>query len=234
MDMPVAMPGETPLEEVCRRLKSVAANVGLLAVDAPDLASTVFRGGDGSEAARLRPSDLPHPVRALRIGRYAVVIAMLPAQASVEAVNETLRRFRNQCVVARSYLSTIEALDLQGILVGPRGSEPIDDWRPLSLLVERDDRVARKFAWLRPADEAADDASFSDLVKRTFLARPWINDATFTMAALDNLNRAAAMWDTTVSRDTVDEWVRLSLEPSDDADTLVEGLVATWSRRGKA
>jgi hypothetical protein len=61
-----------------------------------------------------------------------------------------------------------------------------------------------KFAWLRPADEEADDTSFRDVVKRTFLARPWINDATFTMAALDNLNRAAAMWDTTVSRDTVE------------------------------
>ena len=54
------------------------------------------------------------------------------------------------------------------------------------------------------------------------------------MAALDNLNRAAAMWDTSVPRDTVDEWVKLSLAPRDDADTLVQGLVDTWARRGQS
>jgi hypothetical protein len=110
----------------------------------------------------------------------------------------------------------------------------MDDWRPLALLVERDDRVARKFAWLRPADKSADDASFGDLVKRTFLARPWVNESTFTVAALDNLNRAAAMWDASVPRDTVDEWVKLSLGPRDDPDTLVTGLVEAWSRRGRS
>lgn len=227
-------PAESTLDRLHTRLTAVAAEVNLPAVDAPELTTNVFLGGGGVEAARLEPGDLPRPVRALRLGRYAVVLAMLPDQASLEATTECLRRFRNQCVVARSYLSANEALDLQGILVGPRGSEPVDDWRPLALLVQRDDRVARKFAWLRPADEAADEASFEDLIKRTFLARPWINDATFTMAALDNLNRAAAMWDTTVPRDTVDEWVKLSLAPRVDADTLVQGLVDTWARRGQS
>jgi hypothetical protein len=103
----------------------------------------------------------------------------------------------------------------------------------MALLVERDDRVARKFAWLRPESEEADDASAADLIKRTFLARPWETHATFTMAALDNLNRAAAMWDASVPRDTVDEWVRLALGPKSDADALVEGLVDAWARRGR-
>jgi hypothetical protein len=216
------------------RLASAATSVGLTASDAPELTGNIFRGGEGAEVARLPPSNLPGVVRALRLGRYAVLLGLLPDQPSIEAVEECLRRFRNQCVVARSYLSANEALDLQGVLVGPRGSEPLDDWRPLALLVERDDRVARKFAWLRPADEAADPVSFAELLKRTFLARPWKNEATFTMAALDNLNRAAAMSDASVPRDTVDEWVKLALTERADPDILVDGLVDAWKRRGQA
>jgi len=234
MSSPSQTPSEVTLERLHTRLAAAAEAVGLAAADAPELIVNVFMGGDGTEAARLPPTDLPHPVRALRLARYTVLLAMLPQQPSLEAVTESLRRFRNQCVVARSYLSANEALDLQGVLVGPRGSEPMDEWRPLALLVERDDRVARKFAWLRPADEAADEPSFRDLVKRTFLARPWINESTFTMAALDNLNRAAAMWDTAVPRDTVDEWVKLSLGPRADSDALVQGLVDAWARRGRS
>lgn len=234
MNPQIPSPAETTLSDLHARLVAAAQAVDLPAVDAPHLTSNVFFGGEGSEAAQLKVGDLPHPTRALQIGRYSVLLTMLPEQPSLEAVTEALRRFRNQCVVARSYLSAYGALDLQGVLVGPRGSEPMDDWRPLALLLERDDRVARKFVWLRPAHPAADDASFADLIKRTFLARPWVNDATFTMAALDNLNRAAAMWDTSVPRDTVDEWVRLSLAPREDADTLVQGLVDTWARRGQS
>lgn len=226
-------PARGTLDRLHAYLRARADAVGLKAEDAPNLTSNVFLGGEGSQTARLEPEDLPYPVRALQIGRYAVLLAMLPEQPSLEAITEALRRFRNQCVVARSYLPPNAALDLQGILVGPRGSEPTEEWRPMALLVERDDRVARKFAWLRPESEDADDASAADLIKRTFLARPWVTDATFTMAALDNLNRAAAMWDASVPRDTVDEWVRLALGPKSDADVLVEGLVDAWARRGR-
>ena len=225
---------EPALDELHARLTTAAEEVGLQAEDAPQLTTNVFYGGERTEKARLKPSELPHPVRAIRIDRYAVILAMLPEQPSLESVMEAVRRLRNQCVVARSYMSANEALDLQGILVGPRGSERLDDWRPLGVLVERDDRVARKFAWLRPADSAADAASFADLIKRTFLARPWKTDETFTMAALDNLKRAAAMWDASVPRDTVDEWVNLSLAPKTDADALVEALVEAWGRRGQS
>lgn len=234
MSQSSSTPLEAMLNRVHARFIEAAEAVGLAARDAPKLTANVFMGGDGTEAARLPANDLPYPVRALEIGRYKLLLATLPEQPSLEAVTESLRRFRNQCVVARSYLSANEALDLQGVLVGPRGSEPMDEWRPLALLVERDDRVARKFAWLRPADEAADESSFRDLIKRTFLARPWVNNSTFSMAALDNLHRAAAMWDTTVPRDTVDEWVKLSLGERADADALVQGLVEAWRRRGRS
>ena len=106
----------------------------------------------------------------------------------------------------------------------------MDNWQTLALSVERDERVARKLAWLRPAQPSADEASFADFLKRTFLARPWKHQAVFTMAALDNMNKIAAVGD--VPRNTVGEWMRLALTQPDPS-TLVEGLVDAWSRRGQ-
>ena len=107
------------------------------------------------------------------------MLGVLPETASIDAVRETLRRYRNQCVIARSFLSPNQVLDLQLMLVGPRGSERSAEWRSLALMVERDDRVARKLAWLRPEDPARDPESFADFLKRTFLARPWKIMANF-------------------------------------------------------
>lgn len=230
-DLPPASPTEAPLDWVQAALGAAAAGVGLTVELEQRLASAVFRGGEASAAATLNVSDLPTAVRGLRIGRYAVLLGLLPEIPSSEAITETLRRYRNQCVIARSYLTPNAALDLQLFLIGPRGSEPLDDWQPLALIVERDERVARKLAWLRPARSSADEASFADFIKRTFLARPWKHPAVFTMAALDNLNKIAAVGD--VPRDTVGEWVRLALSQGSDPPALVEGLVDAWSKRGQ-
>ncbi len=219
------------LDWVESALRSYAVGLELTVQTAPQLASTVFRGGDAHTAAKLEPSELPNVVRAVHIGRYAILLGLLPEVASAEAVNETLRRYRNQCVIARSYLTPNEALDLQLFLVGPRGSERKSDWQPLALVIERDDRVARKLVWLRPSEPEAEEASFADFIKRTFLARPWQHDAMFTMAALDNLNRAAAIGE--VPRDTVGEWVQLALTRREDPLSLVEGLVDAWAKRGQ-
>src|SRR5258706_10713770 len=100
MSAPAATPSEATLDQLQGRLVAAAESAGLPAADAPDLTSNVFMGGGGTEAARLPASDLPSPIRALRIGRYTVLLSMLPEQPSLEAVTETLRRFRNQCVVA--------------------------------------------------------------------------------------------------------------------------------------
>jgi len=216
------------------RLVKEARVAGLAVSDADALSRDEFNGGAHSDAARLNADDLLRPVAAVRLGRYSVVIGMLPSEASPEAIRETLRRFRNQCVVARSYLQPNEALDLQGLLVGPRGSERDDEWRAVALMVERDDRVARKFVWLRPDAVDADESSFQDLVKRTFLARPWKSEGTFTMAALDNLKRVASTWDSGVPRSTVDEWMELGVSKIDDPDELVGKLVESWSRRGQS
>jgi hypothetical protein len=227
-------PTVDPLKWVEASVISAGEKVFLSAVRAPELSSNVFRGGEDAASAQLNPTDLPTSVRVLKLGRYVVLLGLLPEQASKEAVNEAVRRYRNQCVIARSYVTPNEALDLQLILIAPRGSERTNDWQTLALLVERDDRVARKLVWLRPSDPEADIESFVEFTKRTFLARPWNHDAVFTMAALDNLNRAAAMADASVPRNTVDEWIKLALTESNDAASLVNSLVEVWSRRGQA
>jgi DNA-directed RNA polymerase specialized sigma24 family protein len=107
----------------------------------------------------------------------------------------------------------------------------VDNWKTLALSVERDERVARKLAWLRPAQAAADETSFADFLKRTFLARPWKHQAVFTMAALDNMSKIAAVGD--VPRNTVGEWMQLALTQRSDPPALVEGFVDAWSRRGQ-
>jgi len=234
MTEPVDTSPSADLDRLHARFWAAAGSVNFSPLDAPELTGDVFKGGDTSDVARLPPSDLPAAVRALRYGRYSCLFGLLPDKPTLGAVNDCLRRFRNQCVVARSYLAPNEALDLQGILLGPRGSEPDDDWKAVALTVERDDRVARKFVWLRPIDPAGDDASFADVISRTVLARPWVSDDTFTMAALDNLNRVAAEAQASVPRTTVDKWVSLALTERDDPDGLVDKLIAAWAERGQA
>jgi hypothetical protein len=225
---------EDPLLWFVTSLRGAAHGLDLKSVDNADLAGTTFRGGDASTSTKLNPSELPSVKQGMRVGRYAVVIGVLPDTPTVEAVRETLRRYRNQCVVARSYLSANEALDLQLMLVGPRGSEQNAEWRSLALMVERDDRVARKLAWLRPVDMERDGESFAEFLKRTFLARPWQYEGKFSVAGLDRLNAADGTGDSGVPRSTADEWEAIALKPEENPAKVVDALIAAWQRRGPA
>ena len=197
------------------------------------LAGTSFNGGSTASTS-LSPTDLPTESHAIRIDRFNIVLGVLPDVPTLEAVRETLRRYRNQCVVARSFLGANETLDLQLMLLGPRSSERQDAWRALALMVERDDRVARKLAWLRPEDPKHDEESFADFLKRTFLARPWIlNEREFEDAALDALSSGAATAPG-LPRTTADEWERIALNDKKSPDEVVTALVKAWERRGQA
>ncbi|TMV83419.1 hypothetical protein FGG78_22805 [Thioclava sp. BHET1] len=200
----------------------------------PQYAERVFAGGGESTSARLEVNDLPAHARGLQIDRYAIVLALMPEAPSEEGVGDTVRRARNQCVVARSYLSSSATVDLHAILLGPRGSEGSDAWRALALIAERDERVARKLVWLRPEDPGADEASFAEFTQRTFLARPWVTDAVFSMAPLDNISRAAAAGE--VPRDTASTWIQLASgadeEGDRDSDAMVDAMIAAWRQRG--
>lgn len=221
------------LTDFAERLRTAALDLNLKVEDRPELASTTFNGGS-SKSTSISPTDLPAESHAFRIDRFNIVLGVLPEIATLEAVRETLRRCRNQCVVARSYLGTNESLDLQLMLLGPRSSERQEAWRALALMVERDDRVARKLAWLRPEDEKRDAESFTDFLKHTFLARPWVHDkGKFEDAALDELSASDAS-SQGLPRTLADEWERIALDEKKNPDDIVSSLVKAWARRGQA
>lgn len=228
-DVPAVSPALEALAEGEALLVARAAALDLKAEARPNYAGGIFAGGSDTPSARLEPGDLPNHVQGLQIDRFPVLLMLLPEAPNEEALRDVIRRVRNQCVVARSYLSPSAALDLHAILIGPRGSEGVDRWRSLALIAERDERVARKLVWLRPVEAGADEASFDEFAKRTFLARPWVTDAVYSMAPLDNVSRAAALGE--IPRDTAGEWIRLASEPGVEPDALVEQLVASWQRR---
>jgi hypothetical protein len=158
------------LADFAERLRRAALALDLKVEDRPELASATFNGGS-SKSTTLSLTDLPAESHAIRIDRFNIVLGILPEVAAMEAVLETLRRCRNQCVVARSFLGTNETLDLQLMLLGPRASERQEAWRAMALMVERDDRVARKLAWLRPEDPLNDDESFVGPCRRSVRGR---------------------------------------------------------------
>ena len=221
------------LADFVSRLRTAALALDLKVENRPELASANFNGGS-SKSTSISPTDLPAESHAIRIDRFNIVLGVLPDIATLEAVRETLRRYRNQCVVTRSYLGTNETLDLQLMLLGPRSSEWQEDWRSLALMVERDDRVARKLAWLRPEDENRDEESFTDFLRRTFLARPWVHDEDkFEDVALDELSGANASTQG-LPRTLADEWERIALDDTKSPDEIVSALVKAWERRGQA
>lgn len=212
-----------------RLLQERASHLGLIVESRTGYAGRIFSGGGDTPSARIEAGDLPNHVRGFQIGRYAVLLTLLPEAPDEAGIGEVVRRVRNQCVVARSFLAPAAALDLYVILIGPRGSEGVDKWKSLALVAERDERVARKLVWLRPRDAGADGQSFEDFTRRSFFARPWVTNAIFSMASLDNVSRALAFDD--LPRDTAGEWIRLATEPELEPDDLAEQLVASWKRR---
>lgn len=221
------------LADFSDRLRKAALALGLEFEERPELASATFNGGS-TKSTTLSPTDLPTESYAIRIDRFNIVLSILPDVAAMEAVIETLRRCRNQCVVARSFLGTNETLDLQLMLLGPRASERQEAWRAMALMVERDDRVARKLAWLRPEDPLNDDESFSEFLKRTFLARPWVHaEGQFEDVALDELSGTGATA-LGLPRTTAGEWERIALDEKMTPDDIVAALVKSWARRVQA
>jgi len=221
------------LADFAERLRRAALALALKVEDRPELASATFNGGL-SKSTTLSPTDLPAESHAIRIDRFNIVLGILPDVAAMEAVHETLRRCRNQCVVARSFLGTNETLDLQLMLLGPRASEQQEAWHAMALMVERDDRVARKLAWLRPEYPLNDDESFAEFLKRTFLARPWVHaEGQFKDVALDALSGTGASAPG-LPRTTAEEWQRIALDEKKTSDEIVEALVKSWERRGQA
>jgi hypothetical protein len=216
------------LAKLAERLAVAAAERGLDCTPRPEFVSSCFRGSE-SDAMRMNPTDLPAAATGLSIGRHTLVLGLLPETPAFAAVRETIRRYRNQCVIARSYLSANAALDLQLIVAGPTGSEASREWEAMALMVERDDRVARKLAWLRPADPANEDESFTEFLGRSFLSRPWAGAPKVEPALLDQLSASDSA--AVVPRDTAGQWEAIALRGEEDSFKTVDALVAAWAKR---
>lgn len=226
---PSDAPAAETLAVVATALTAYAVNAGLKVSDAPQLVADTFVGGRGEASAGLKARDLPAFRRGISLGRHPVILGLLPEPPDGAGLADALRQHRNQCVVARGALSPNAALDLVLVLIAPRGSEGRDAWRATALAIERDDRVARKLVWLRPADRRDDPDSFDAFAKRTFLARPWATTARFSVATLDDI--AAELDSGSNARDTSGRWIRLAVERGGNPDHLVDGLVEVWNER---
>lgn len=190
---------------------------------------TAFNGG-ATAATTLSASDLPGECIGLAIGRFALILGVLPDCPSQEAVQEAVRRYRNQCLIARSYLSPSQSLDLQLMLLGPRGSDIDSEWDTLAKLVERDDRVARKLVWLLPEIPDRDEESFNQFIKQTFLARPWRGFSKLEDVELDKLSDAEVKGNG-LPRATVEAFEEIALDDEKTSDEIVDALVKAWQTR---
>ena len=196
----------------------------------PEFSGTSFNGSD-AHSATLSSSDIPAECIALSIGRYTLILGALPDTPTKIAVEEVVRRYRNQCVVARSHLKPSESLDMQLMLLGPRGSDTNSDWDTLAKLVERDDRVARKLVWLMPEAPEGDDTGYDQFIKRSLFSRPWRKPSDFKDLELDKLSDADVKGDGLPSA-MVEAWEKIALDPEKTPDEIVDAIVKVWQTKG--
>lgn len=156
----------------------------------------------GSSPNRVE-NDLPKEVIATKLDGVPVLLGQLENPADRPRVQDALRRYRNQAIIARSWLGA-EALNLQCFLVGPRGSVSTAKWRQLAAEAEADDRVCRKLVWLPPEHPTTDDAR--SFLSRTFLARPWEHGLPNSSANLDRMGTIdlPSHWAEAIDDDTLD------------------------------
>jgi hypothetical protein len=217
------------LEDFIARVAQAATAVGLSLVRCKDLESREFRGGRGQET--LQASLLPDEVFGGLLGGVPVLFSSLPDSHDEDLVEDAVKRLRNQSVIARSFLRPEQVVDLQVWMSGPTASSDSPVWRSLAVVIERDERVARKLVWLRPGEGGGLADSFSSFIARTFLARPWIAAQHPSHAQLDRLSVfLSVVSDVAYGGDVVKRWFDLA-EAVDDVEggaELVEKLIQAW------
>ncbi|XHR31035.1 MAG: ABC-three component system middle component 1 [Chthoniobacteraceae bacterium] len=203
------------------RKKVEAENRGVQIInDPPDLAHREMRAfGLLGEAEKLRakkvpPDDGQLPSAGLSVGNRTILIGSLAESAMPspstddlrEPILERWREYQRRCAIARSWLSEELSDDLVLFLVGPLGSEADPEWRALAAQIDRNDLVCRKLVWLPPMAESEWSESVAQFFRRTFLAHPWIDDATIIQSPLDavaDVGPMLASWQTILARQPI-------------------------------
>tara|TARA_R110002020_G_scaffold993_6_gene4939 strand:- start:7913 stop:8551 length:639 start_codon:yes stop_codon:yes gene_type:complete len=196
-------------------LLQAARRIGArVAGGAIELVGTRFNSEVLSEASvssiTRHDNDLPKAVTAARVDDIPVLIGELSGTALRASIEPQLRRYRNQTVIARSWLAA-EAPNLQLFLIGPPGSYSRSDWRQLAGEIEADDRTCRKLVWLFDQAPTLDDAE--RFLARTFVARPW------------PAQHQQVLLDTVASYTLPDGWEEVADDKELDFDGLVEALI---------
>jgi hypothetical protein len=195
-------------------LLQAAERIGARVADgAAELIGSRFNSEVLSEAVssiKRHDNDLPRAVRAARIDDIPVLIGELSGTALRASIEPHLRRYRNQAIIARSWLAA-EAPNLQLFLIGPQGAFSRSDWRQLASEIEADDRTCRKLVWLFDQAPTVDDAEA--FLTRTFVARPWPTQ------------QQQVLLDTVASYALPDGWEEAVDDKDLDFDGLVEALI---------
>jgi len=147
----------------------------------PVLNAEVLRPSSGAPFQR-DERDLPSIVGAVRLDGTPVLLGELPSEAHRGAIDEALRRYRNQATIARSWMGAMGS-NLQMFLYGPTGAVSDRRWRQLAAAVEADDRICRKLVWLFDEEPTVTTAVL--FLQRTFMARPWAEESV--MEELDRM-----------------------------------------------
>lgn len=195
-------------------LLQAAEGIGARVADgAVELTGNRFNSEFLSEAVlpiKRHDDDLPKAVRVARIDDIPVLIGELSGTALRASIEPQLRRYRNQAVIARSWLAA-EAPNLQLFLIGPQGAFSRSDWRQLASEIEADDRTCRKLVWLFDQAPTMNDAK--TFLTRTFVARPWPTQ------------QQQVLLDTVASYALPDGWEEAVDDKDLDFDGLVEALI---------
>lgn len=160
--------------------------------------------------------NLPAVVGGARLEGTPVLFGWLADTPSYDAMNDSLRRYRNQAAIARSWLE-VDAANLQLFLATPLGTAGVAEWQEVSALIEADDRICRKLVWLLPEELLRESAA--EFLSRTFLASPWRVAANLGVSRLDSMSNV----------DLPEGWEVILGDTSLDADGLVQRLTEAAS-----
>jgi hypothetical protein len=207
------------VEELKDRLVRAAAALDWPASEVLEFVAPQFRGRVDMTAA-----PLPEGAVGLRLGAYPVIVAPVTL-GSVEEIQNSLREFHNQMVIARSYMQPQEVINAHLFLCVTNSSD-LDDSRTVIDLVERDEAVCRKVVWM-PVPAALDE-SFEAFRARTFLASPWeVADERLDAKLDSNYGLAQRiLMKSGLSENTAKAWIDVVDRLRTDPDKMVSELVA--------
>jgi hypothetical protein len=131
-----------------------------------------------------RSDDLPSIVYGFRLDGKPVLVGDISAAISRKDLLDTVRRYRNQAMITRSWLGP-EATSVSLFLIGPMASDLDQTWHDWALEIELDEKVCRKIVWLLSSSPGVEEAA--RFLEGTSLAQPWKHAENIGAERLDSL-----------------------------------------------